>query len=196
MVARSRGHIGPVLALVLGIAGLVLTAAASNAQQLGLPKAAILTIETDRLFSQSAYGTRTTNEIEADSAVLAAENRRIEAELMAEEQKLTARRSEMDPEAFRTLADAFDEKVQSFRRTQDSKTRALSQRADKARVEFLRSARPVLEALMRETGAGVILERSSVFLSSNATDITDLAISRIDAAIGDGKTTSGNDADQ
>ncbi len=196
MVARSREHIRPGLALVLVIAGLLCAVGPVRAQQLGLPQSAILTIEADRLFSQSAFGKRTANEIEAESAVLAAENRRIEAELMAEEQDLTARRAQMEPDAFRALADAFDEKVQSIRRTRDAKTRALSQRADKAQVEFLRAARPVLEALMRETGAGVILERSSVFLSANATDITDLAITRIDAAIGDGKTTSANDADQ
>ncbi|MDF1718469.1 MAG: OmpH family outer membrane protein [Antarcticimicrobium sp.] len=189
-MARSRAHIVWGLVLALLCAGLVAPAGPGAAQQLGLPQSAILTIETDRLFSQSAFGRRTANEIEADSAVLAAENRRIEAELMAEEQDLTTRRPEMEPEAFRTLADAFDEKVQSIRRTQESKTRALSQRADKARVEFLRAARPVLEALMREAGAGVILERSSVFLSANATDITDLAIMRIDAAIGDGKSAT------
>ncbi len=165
------------------------------AQQLGLPQSAILTIETDRLFAESAFGQRVANEIEAESAVLAAENRRIEAELTAEEKDLTERRPQMEPEAFRALADAFDEKVQSIRRAQDAKARTLNQKADKARVEFLRAARPMLEALMRESGASVILERNSVFLSANATDITDLAITRIDAAIGDGGG-SGAEADQ
>lgn len=183
-MARLWRDIRPLL--LLALAALILAPGAGSAQQIGLPNTAILTIETDRLFAGSAYGQRIANEIEADSAVLAAENRRIEAELTAEEQDLTERRPEMEPEAFRALADAFDEKVQSIRKTQDAKARTLNQRADKARVEFLRAARPVLETLMRESGAGVILERGSVFLSSNATDITDLAISRIDAAIGDG----------
>lgn len=174
----------------MALAALILPPAAGSAQQIGLPKTEILTIEADRLFSQSAFGTRIANEIEAESAVLAAENRKIEAELTAEEKDLAARRAEMEPDAFRALADAFDEKVQSIRRTQDAKARTLNQKADKARVDFLRAARPVLEALMRESGAGVILERGSVFLSANATDITDVAITRIDAAIGDGGTTS------
>ncbi|MDK3020379.1 OmpH family outer membrane protein [Pseudodonghicola flavimaris] len=151
-----------------------------------LPHNVILTIETDRLFSESAFGKRVANEIEAESAVLAAENRRMEAELSGEEKDLTARRSDMEPKAFRALADAFDEKVQGIRRTQDAKARALNAKADKARVDFLRAARPVLETLMREAGAGVILERSSVFLSANATDITAEAIRRIDATLGDG----------
>jgi Skp family chaperone for outer membrane proteins len=97
----------------------------------------------------------------------------------------------MESAAFRALADAFDQKVQSNRIAQETKARALNQIADKARAEFLQVARPILEDLMRESGAGVILERSSVFLSANATDITDLAIERIDAAIGDGSALNG-----
>ena len=101
----------------------------------------------------------------------------------------------MDPDAFRILADAFDEKVQQIRRAQDSKARTLGQQTDKARIEFLNAAAPILETLMREAKASVILERASVFLSANATDITDLAIERIDLVLGDG-TRSDPDADQ
>ena len=162
-----------------------------QAQQLGVVQNAILTIATDRLFAGSAFGQRIASEIEAESAVLAAENRRIEAELTAEEKDLTLRRPDMDPEAFRTLADAFDQRVQANRETQDAKARALNQIGDVARGEFLVAARPILEELMRESGAGVILERSNVFLSANTTDITDLAIKRIDAAIGDGSNLTG-----
>lgn len=157
-----------------------------GAQELGLPNSAILTISSDRLFSGSEFGRRIAAEIESEGVILAAENRKIEAELTKEEQDLTAKRSELKPDEFRVLADAFDAKVQDIRRTQDSKARALGQRNDDARVVFFQAARPVLGALMREASAGVILERSSVFLSANATDITDIAISRINDAIGDG----------
>ena len=167
---------------MLGLGG------AAQAQQLGLPQSAILTISMDRVFSGSAFGRRVASEIEAESAVLTAENRRIEADLTAEEKDLTLRRPDMDAEVFRALADAFDRKVQTNRETQDAKARGLNQIGDLARADFLQVARPILEALMRESGAGVILERSNVFLSANATDITDLAIARIDTAIGNGAT--------
>lgn len=179
------GFIFAMMFLVAVVAG------PTQAQQLGLPQGAILTISTDRTFAESQFGQRVAAEVEAQSAVLAAENRRIEAELIAEEKDLTERRPGMESAAFRALADAFDQKVQSTRVTQEAKARALNQIADKARVEFLQVARPILEDLMRESGAGVILERSNVFLSANATDITDLAIERIDAAIGDGSALNG-----
>ncbi len=157
-----------------------------SAQQTGLEQNTILTIATDRLYSESAFGQRVAAEIEAQSAVLAAENRRIEAELTAEEKDLTERRPDMEADAFRVLADAFDQQVQGNREAQETKALALNQIGETARLNFLLAARPVLEKLMREAGAGVILERASVFMSANSTDITDLAIRRIDAAIGDG----------
>lgn len=160
--------------------------APAPAQQLGLVQSPILTIESDRLFSESAFGRRVAQSIEEEGEALAAENRRIEAELTAEERELTEMRPSMDPLEFRALADAFDARVQQIRRTQDGKARALSQRDDEARVRFLQAAAPVLEAMMREAGAAVILERGSVFLSANATDITEIAIERIDEAIGEG----------
>jgi Skp family chaperone for outer membrane proteins len=170
---------------------LVIVALASGpvgAQELGLVQSPILTIESDRLFSDSAFGKRVAREIEADSAVLAAENRRIEAELTAEEKALTERRPDMDPDGFRTLADAFDAKVQDIRRAQEAKAREIARRQDASRVTFLRVARPILETLMRDARAAVILERSSVFLSANVSDVTDLAISRIDVVLGEGTT--------
>lgn len=183
-MARATSLFGAALITILGL--IMAAPSSAQAQQLGLPQAAILTISVDRLFLGSAFGRRIAGEVEAESAVLAAENRRIEAELTAEEQDLTKRRQDMTPDVFRALADAFDQKVQANREAQDTKARALNQIADVARGELMQVSRPILEALMREAGAGVILERSSVFLSANATDITDLAITRIDAAIGDG----------
>lgn len=154
--------------------------------QLGLPQSGILTIQPDRLFSESAFGRRVQREIEAEGAVLTAENRRIEAELRAEELELTERRREMTPEAFRALADAFDQKVQETRRRQDQKLREINQLSDKARRDFLAASLPVLKQILQETGAGAMLDHSSVFLSAGAADVTDLAISRIDAVLGDG----------
>ena len=53
-------------------------------------------------------------------------------------------------------------------------------------MRFLTAAAPVLEQIMREAGAAVILEQRSVFVSANAIDITKKAIERIDAQLGDG----------
>ncbi|MGV6847770.1 MAG: OmpH family outer membrane protein [Marinibacterium sp.] len=181
---RFRAALARLGALVLAIAVTAILAGAGMAQD--LPKNPILTIDSDRFFADSEFGRRIAATIEAESADLAAENRRIEAELTAEEKDLTARRATTPPEEFRALADAFDAKVQTIRQTQDAKARALTERRDADRVTFLRAAQPVLEDILNETGATVILERNSVFFSSNASDITDRAIAGINASIGSG----------
>lgn len=164
--------------------------------QLGAPRSGVLTIVPDRLFADSAFGLRVAQEIEAEGAVLTAENRIIEAELRAEEQELTERRSAMEPNAFRALADAFDLKVQETRALQDKKLREINLLRETARREFFAASLPVLEQIMLETGAGAILDHSTVFLSADAVDITDLAITRINTVLGDGSTDSGQSEEQ
>lgn len=143
----------------------------------------VLTIDSDMLFEGSQFGSEIIAEIEKLSAELAAENRRIEEELSREEKELTELRPTMDPIAFRELADAFDTKVQDTRRTQDAKTRELNDKLESRRVVFLNAAAPILEQLMREAGAAIILEQRSVFVSSNAVDITRVAIDRLDKTL-------------
>ena len=138
-------------------------------------RADVLVLDFDRLFSESAYGQRVTAEIEATGADIAAENRRIEADLTEEERQLTEQRD--------TMADAFDEKVQALRRSQDAKARALGQRGDEARRVFLGAVEPILLRLMDEAGAQVILESRTVFAARDTIDVTDRAIAEVNRAI-------------
>jgi Skp family chaperone for outer membrane proteins len=160
---------------------------ATQASGQGAPRAPvaspILTIDSDRLFEDSAFGQQIIAEIERLGSELSAENRLIEEALSAEEKELTDLRPSMSPQDFRELADAFDAKVQETRRTQDAKTRDLNSKLDRRRGIFLNAAAPVLEQLMREAGAAVVLEQRSVFISSNAVDITDIAIERLNAVL-------------
>ncbi len=165
-------------------------------QNLGIPKSLLLTIHSDRMFSESEYGQRIAREMEGRSAVLMAENRRIEAELRAEELDLAERRSTTDPDAFRALAQSFDQKVQETRSTQEAKFLEITNARDEARREFRQTSIPILEQIMAETGAAAILEQSTVLLSADSIDVTDLAIARIDAILGEGLDEDAPDSNQ
>ncbi len=177
---------GPLRALC--VLTLLIVSEPLDAQQLGIPQTDVLTISSERLFADSAFGQRVFREIEAESALLSDENERIVAELSTEEKELTNKRAELSAEEFRPLAEAFDEKVQSHRDSQRAKLDVLARRGEEARGQFFEMAQPVLIELLREFGASIVIERSNVVLSSDASDITDAAIARINAAIGDGST--------
>lgn len=152
----------------------------------GQVRSPVLTIDTERLFAESLFGQRVLAELSAATDALAAENRRIEAELTEEEQSLTQRRPTMDVASFREEADAFDARVQRIRIEQDTKERDLQRRLGEGQEAFLTTATPILGQLMLERGAAVILDRRTVLLAVGFVDVTDAAIAAINAEIGDG----------
>lgn len=146
----------------------------------------VLLIDPERLFQESLYGQRILDELRADSEALAAENRRIEADLTEEERALTEQRPSMAAADFRAAADAFDEKVQGIRRAQDAKETALQNTVTEGREAFFGAAQNIIGRLMVDAGSVVVLDRRSVFLSIGAIDITESALEAVNAELGDG----------
>lgn len=143
----------------------------------------VLTIDKDRLFAESRFGQKMIADTDVEVKALQAENRRIEADLEAEEKVLTARRDTLSAEEFRGLATAFDAKVKDIRTARDAKARELALKRDGARQTFLKTAIPILAEIMSEKGASAIVDRSAIVVSFDRIDITDLAIARIDALL-------------
>jgi len=146
----------------------------------------ILTINQDLLFSASLYGERVRDEIEAEKTRLEIAIRQIESDLVAEEKSLTEQRATLPNDEFRKLADAFDQKVQGIRSAQKTKAQNLGRKLDQERAGFYKRVLPVLGELMKERGAMVVLDQRTVFASASSVDITEIAVRRIDATIGDG----------
>ena len=180
-------RISGAIALALGLGGMPVQAQQIN-QTLdrGQIVSPVLTVDSDRVFWQSAYGKRVRGEIAQLQAQLTAENTEIRDALAQEEKQLTEQRAGMEAEAFRLLADAFDQKVQETAAAQNAKALALQNLPDQEVAAVLTRAAPVFERLMRDAGAVVILERGATFVSAAAIEITDAAIAAIDRAIGDG----------
>ncbi|WP_296420036.1 OmpH family outer membrane protein [Pseudooctadecabacter sp.] len=184
-------------ALALGIG---LLAGPAVAQEVTPPagtsveiQSSILVVDFDRLFNGSLFGQRVVQDYRTASEDLAAEQRRLAEALRAEELELAAQRPTMDINIFRQEAEAFDEKARGIRRAQDAKVEALEEELAQGRTQFLEASRPVLEALLIENGATVLMERRSALLWLPDTDITDAAIARINATVGDGTTGDTSD---
>jgi Skp family chaperone for outer membrane proteins len=145
--------------------------------------ATILTLDQDRFFLESDFGRAALERERTATTALEQENKRIEAELVAEEQALTEQRKTLSPEEFTAKADAFDSKVERIRSEQDAKAEALTQVRDKDRTAFLQAAVPVLGALLGEKQATAIFDKSQVIVALSAIDITDEAIAKVNAAL-------------
>lgn len=169
------------LLVALGLGG------AAPAQQIvPPPQAPILTLDEERLFSESRFGKALIAAQEADTQALIAENRRIEADLEAEERDLTERRAAMAKAEFDPLATAFNDKVESIRQAQKAKSDALTRRFEDERRRFFETASPVLAQILTERGAVAIISKRAVIAGFDNIDITEAAIARLDQVLGDG----------
>ncbi|QXT38470.1 OmpH family outer membrane protein [Gymnodinialimonas ceratoperidinii] len=173
-------------AAALGVAALVVQTGDGRAQPVASPETAILVLNQDRLLTQTEFGQRIQTELEAASQALAAENRRIEAQLTEEELDLTERRPSMTPADFRALASEFDARVVAIRAAQDAKGRDLQAQSEAAQQRFFEETFPVLLEIIEARGAAVLLDSRTVLLSAGSVDITDAAIAAINEALGDG----------
>ncbi len=187
----------PIFALLLGVSLLGLTTTFAVGQQSrSIAASPILIIDSQRLYAESTFGQRVQQEQEASIAILSAENRKIEAELAAEEQQLTEKRATMLPADFRKVADAFDQRVQEIREIQDGKEIEIARAVDSERSRFFQSLGPVMDSVLRESGAVLIMEKRSTFAHSQALLITDLVLSRINQTLGDGSIDTIDDTDE
>lgn len=180
------GWVALLRVLTLGLVLALALPVTAGAQTLGRVISPILTIDRDRLFSESAFGQRVSRELEAASSAMAAETRRIEAALEEEERTLTEQRATLEPEEFRELARAFDEKVQSLRIERETAEDNLRRQIEAAQGDFFERIGPILGAIVRERGAVLIVDRRAILLTAADIDITDEAIARSDAVLGDG----------
>ena len=150
------------------------------------PQAPILTLDEERLFSESRFGKALIAAQEADTQALIAENREIEAGLETEERGLTVQRSTMSKAEFEPLAKEFNDKVESIRKAQKAKSDVLSRRFEEERRRFFETASPVLAQIMTERSAVAIISKRAVIAGFDNIDITDASIARLDQVLGDG----------
>lgn len=184
-----------ILPIVFGAAllfnGSVVTLAAQEAAATTAVQSPVLTIDQDRLYSQSLWGKRAEGELAAATSALQAENRKIEAELTAEEKSLTEKRTKMPAADFRKLADDFDSRVTGIRKAQDGKSRELAAKRDEDRRAFFDAAVPIIGEVMQKRGAVAILDSRAIFLSAKLVDATDEVLAVCNARLGAGPKADG-----
>jgi Skp family chaperone for outer membrane proteins len=151
-----------------------------------MEKTSVVTLDQEQLTLGSKYGQALQAQFEAETAALQAENRKIDAELEAEERALTDKRAVMDSSSFRPLADAFDKKANDLRTAQDAKSRDLTNRRDERRQKFFTKIKDIIGKTMIAHGAVVTLDNSATVVRLATVDITAEVIALIDKQLGDG----------
>jgi len=143
----------------------------------------IAVIDQEQLFFASRAGQSIREDFEEQRQSLTAENDRIQKELEQEELELTELRKTLPADEFSALAEAFDTKVRAIRIERAQKERDLNLSLTNNRTQFFQKASPILLELINDLGIELVLNKDTVVLAAEGTDITPAAIQRINQLI-------------
>lgn len=169
-------------ALALSLTSVVVAAPVATAQG-----TATVVIDQGRIMRDSRGGKDIIQKMKNIEASMKAELEPIARSLESEGKSIEARTKNMTREqmaadaALRSQVEAYAKKAQDFnvRRQRTAQELQLTER--KAWGELFQAMEPVLQEVVREKSAGVILDRSEVVYANPALDATSLVISKLDS---------------
>jgi len=149
----------------------------------GAPVARILMVDLRRVLAASKVGRdlqqqmegqkqKATNELNGEGGALEREKAQLQQQAAILAPDVKARRIR----DFETRAQGFQKKVQQ-------RSLLIQGGFIKAQQQIEAALGPILQGLMRERGATILLDRSSVLLAPNAIDVTDVVIQRLDMKV-------------
>jgi len=148
----------------------------------------VIVIDRTQILTQSKAGQDVATKIQGIEAAMQAELQPTAVQLQTEGTAIEAKTANMTPEAMRadaalvTEVENYARKANEFNRNRQIAAQELALTERKALIDLNNALVPVLREVVTETGANVILDRSSVIFTDPATDMTASVISKLDAA--------------
>ena len=164
-------------------AGAPAAAAAAAAAAGGVQVPRIVVIDRQTLLQRSAAGKDIFTQTQTMS-------KQMETQLRTEETQLQSEAVQLQQQLAILAADARAQREKDFTAKQQAFQTRVQQRQAQIQASFNAAARqvevaldPILQAIMRERGANMVLDRSAVIVATSDVDVTTLALQRLDRAL-------------
>ena len=185
MSNRIRGLLAKTFAAAAMAAALSLTANVASAQAAGAtpvtktPAPKILVIDRAAILSQSKVGQDIARQVRAYTAAA-------EKEFKGESDALKRERTQLEQQAAILSADAkqkklaaFQQKAEAFQQQVEHRQELIQGGVIKAREQVEQALGPILQGVMAERGANLLLDRNVVILATVDVDVTPVVIDRL-----------------
>jgi len=168
--------------------------ALGSAPALAAPPPAPKVVVLDRvgLLQYSKVGRSVAQQLEALNNQTKANFEAQQKSLVAESQALRTQVAIMAADQRQKKEDAFNAKVRNLEETAQRRAAQIQQAGQVAQAAVAQALGPIVEELVKERGANMVLDKQAVvFSNSNAFDITADAIARLDAKMSNYKVVLG-----
>jgi len=158
-------------------------APAGSAAASGVQAPRIIVIDRQQLLQRSAAG----KDIFTQTQNL---SKQLETQLRTEEGALQNEATQLQQQMAIMAADVRAQKEKDFTSKQQAFQTKVQQRQAQIQASFNQAARqvevaldPILQAIMKERGANMVLDRSAVIVATTDVDVTPVALQRLDRAL-------------
>ncbi|MEQ8559527.1 MAG: OmpH family outer membrane protein [Henriciella sp.] len=147
----------------------------------------VIVIDQNRIMRESAGGKDIISKVNAIEQSMSAELKPTQDSLASEGQSLEAKTANMSmdaitaDEALSSEVRDYARKAQEFNRKRKIAAAELQATERKAWSDFFTAMQPVLQEVVTEKNADIMLDRSDAVYVSSSVDATDLVISKMDA---------------
>jgi outer membrane protein len=177
------------LKIVMASAAMAFSGAVAAAPAATAQGTSVIVIDQARIMRDSAGGKDIMNKIASIEQTIQSELGPIQSSLVSEGQALEAKTANMSREAMvaddqlRAEAEAYAVKAQNFNRQRQVAAAEFQATERAAWTKFFQAMQPVLEEVVAERNADIMLDASDVVWSGESTDATAIVISKMDAAL-------------
>ena len=166
--------------LFLEAAGLNAAVAASPPPPGGAPTARILMIDMRRVMGLSKVGQDIQHQVEALKQQASKDLNGEGMALKNEETQLQQQAAILAPDVKARRIKDFQAKAEAFQKKVQQRGGLIQGGVIKAQQQIEQALGPILQGIMKERGATILLDRSSILLAPNSIDVTQLVIQRLD----------------
>lgn len=168
---------------------MLFTSAAAIAPVAAAQGTSVVVIDQSRIMRDSAGGKDIINKVNAIETTMQNELKPTADSLSTEGQALDAKTANMTMDAIaadaalRAEVEAYARKAQDFNRKRQIASAELQATERAAWGQFFQALQPVLQEVVTEKGADIMLDRSDAVWAGASVDATDLVITKMNAAL-------------
>lgn len=177
-IARTILVVG---AVFLAIAGMdAALAAPPQPPSGGAPVAKVLTIDMRKAIGASKVGQDIQRQVEEFKRQAQVELNSEGSSLKAEELQLQQQAAILAPDVKARKIKEWQARAAAFQTKVNQRSGLIQGGVIKAQQQIEQALGPILEGIMRERGATLMMDRGSLILAPNSIDVTDVVIQRLD----------------
>lgn len=173
-----RTPIKLILTIMLAFSAMVFSASAF-AQTGGK----VIIVDFTRVQEESLVGQNVISQLTQYGNAVQARKEALEAELNAEGTSLEAQEVVLPPDAFQQRVEEFQRKARLADLELQGYRSTMVRAEQNAKLEITNNLKPIVNAIMNEKGADLVLDKSLIYMAAGGFDITDLVVMRLDSQV-------------